>query len=142
MAAAGAAGVALGEACTIVLRGASSHILDEAERSLHDALCVLCQTVKDSRVVYGGGWSEMTMARAVDELAAKTPGAACTGAGCGGQAGERVASEDVRFCCVVRLSVAEGLLWRWLRICGRWRLEICLVSWKSSTLVSWSDRGV
>lgn len=34
-------GVALGEACTIVLRGASSHILDEAERSLHDALCVL-----------------------------------------------------------------------------------------------------
>ncbi len=51
-----AAGVALGEACTIVLRGASSHILDEAERSLHDALCVLQQTVKDSRVVYGGGW--------------------------------------------------------------------------------------
>ncbi|CAI5984912.1 unnamed protein product [Closterium sp. NIES-65] len=34
-------GVALGEACTIVLRGASSHVLDEAERSLHDALCVL-----------------------------------------------------------------------------------------------------
>jgi T-complex protein 1 subunit beta len=30
-----------GEACTIVLRGASSHLLDEAERSLHDALCVL-----------------------------------------------------------------------------------------------------
>lgn len=30
-----------GEACTIVLRGASSHIVDEAERSLHDALCVL-----------------------------------------------------------------------------------------------------
>lgn len=28
-------------ACTIVLRGASSHIVDEAERSLHDALCVL-----------------------------------------------------------------------------------------------------
>jgi len=29
------------EACTIVLRGASTHIVDEAERSLHDALCVL-----------------------------------------------------------------------------------------------------
>lgn len=40
------AGVALGEACTIVLRGASTHILDEAERSLHDALCVLQATVK------------------------------------------------------------------------------------------------
>merc|ERR1719359_2180796 len=33
-----------GEACTIVLRGASTHILDEAERSLHDALAVLYQT--------------------------------------------------------------------------------------------------
>jgi T-complex protein 1 subunit beta len=40
-------GVALGEACTIVLRGASTHILDEADRSLHDALCVLQATVKD-----------------------------------------------------------------------------------------------
>lgn len=33
-------------------------MLDEGERSLHDALCVLTQTVKDSRVIYGGGWSE------------------------------------------------------------------------------------
>ena len=29
------------EACTIVLRGSSSHIIDEADRSLHDVLCVL-----------------------------------------------------------------------------------------------------
>eukprot|EP01024_Parvocaulis_polyphysoides_P030573 TRINITY_DN27838_c0_g1_i1.p1 TRINITY_DN27838_c0_g1~~TRINITY_DN27838_c0_g1_i1.p1 ORF type:complete len:555 (-),score=98.80 TRINITY_DN27838_c0_g1_i1:594-2117(-) len=67
-------GVALGEACTIVLRGASTHILDEAERSLHDALCVLSQTVGDKRVLYGGGWPEMLMARRVDELANRTPG--------------------------------------------------------------------
>lgn len=33
------------QACTIVLRGASTHVLDEAERSLHDALAVLFQTV-------------------------------------------------------------------------------------------------
>ena len=49
------------EACTIVLRGASSHILEEAERSLHDALCVLVSTIKNTKVVYGGGHSEMTM---------------------------------------------------------------------------------
>uniref|UniRef100_A0A7S0UYV1 CCT-beta n=1 Tax=Polytomella parva TaxID=51329 RepID=A0A7S0UYV1_9CHLO len=67
-------GVASGEACTIVLRGASSHILEEADRSLHDALCVLKETVADSRVVYGGGWPEMKMARAVEQLAVKTPG--------------------------------------------------------------------
>jgi len=58
-------GCAQGEACTIVLRGASQHILDEAERSLHDALAVLYQTVQDSRVVYGGGAMEMAMANAV-----------------------------------------------------------------------------
>ncbi|GAB4818128.1 hypothetical protein N2152v2_005174 [Parachlorella kessleri] len=51
-------GCALNEACTVVLRGASQHVLDEAERSLHDALCVLSQTVRDSRVLYGGGWAE------------------------------------------------------------------------------------
>eukprot|EP00983_Pelagomonas_calceolata_P090455 1157423-Pelagomonas_calceolata.AAC.2 len=47
------AGVALGEACTIVLRGASSHILEEAERSLHDALCVLQATVRAARSAQG-----------------------------------------------------------------------------------------
>ncbi|XP_066489990.1 T-complex protein 1 subunit beta isoform X2 [Tiliqua scincoides] len=67
-------GVAMGEACTIVLRGATQQIIDEAERSLHDALCVLAQTVKDTRTVYGGGCSEMLMANAVTELANRTPG--------------------------------------------------------------------
>uniref|UniRef100_A0A453INB5 T-complex protein 1 subunit beta n=1 Tax=Aegilops tauschii subsp. strangulata TaxID=200361 RepID=A0A453INB5_AEGTS len=67
-------GVAMGQACTIVLRGASEHVLDEAERSLHDALCVLSQTVTDTRVIYGGGWPEMVMSKEVDELARKTPG--------------------------------------------------------------------
>ena len=42
---------------------AGSHVLDEAERSLHDALCVLQQTVQDSRVIYGGGYPEMQMAK-------------------------------------------------------------------------------
>jgi len=57
------------EACTIVLRGASTHILEEAERSLHDALCVLVTTIKNRFVVYGGGYSEMKMASKCDELA-------------------------------------------------------------------------
>lgn len=48
-------GVKLGEACTIILRGATQQILDEADRSLHDALCVLAQTVKETKTVYGGG---------------------------------------------------------------------------------------
>ncbi|CAH8872235.1 unnamed protein product [Trichobilharzia szidati] len=67
-------GVALGEACTIVLRGATKSILAEAERSLHDALCVLALTVKNPRTVCGGGAMEMLMAEAVAQGAAKTPG--------------------------------------------------------------------
>lgn len=67
-------GVAAGEACTIVLRGATNQILDEADRSIHDALCVLSQTVKETSTVLGGGCSEVLMSKAVDELAAITPG--------------------------------------------------------------------
>lgn len=35
---------------------------------------MLSQTVNDSRVLLGGGWPEMVMAKEVDELAKKTPG--------------------------------------------------------------------
>ena len=66
--------MAAGEACTIVLRGATRQILDEAERSLHDALCVLSQTVREPRTVLGGGCTEMVMSKAVDALAVSTPG--------------------------------------------------------------------
>jgi len=57
------------EACTIVLRGSGAHILDEAERSLHDAICVLIAAVKNHKIIYGGGNAEMRMSLAVDDLA-------------------------------------------------------------------------
>lgn len=65
-----------GSACSIILRGASSHLLDEAERSLHDALCVLTETVKETRVVCGGGCMEMLMAQAIDVQVPTTAGKA------------------------------------------------------------------
>ncbi|KAI8062380.1 T-complex protein 1 subunit beta [Gongronella butleri] len=67
-------GVAAGEACTVVLRGATQQILDEAERSLHDALSVLSQTVKEPRTTLGGGCAEMLMSKAVDDVATKIAG--------------------------------------------------------------------
>lgn len=67
-------GVAAGSACSIVLRGASQHLLDEAERSLHDALCVLTETIKEPRITFGGGASEVLMANAVEEVAKTTAG--------------------------------------------------------------------
>lgn len=62
------------EACTIVLRGASNHLLEEADRSLHDALSVLSQTANSHKTVLGGGCSEMVMAIAVQEAAKRTVG--------------------------------------------------------------------
>ena len=67
-------GVAAGEACTIVLRGATHQLIAEAERSLHDALAVISQTVKETRTVLGAGCSEMLMSKAVDGAAAKEGG--------------------------------------------------------------------
>ncbi|KZT53364.1 putative CCT2-chaperonin of the TCP1 ring complex, cytosolic [Calocera cornea HHB12733] len=67
-------GVAAGSACTVVLRGSTTQMVDEAERSLHDALSVLSQTVQETRTVLGGGCAEMTMAVAVERLAAQTAG--------------------------------------------------------------------
>mmetsp|Transcript_20577 Transcript_20577/g.56807 ORF Transcript_20577/g.56807 Transcript_20577/m.56807 type:complete len:542 (+) Transcript_20577:118-1743(+) len=67
-------GCQTGEACSIVLRGSSSHVLEEAERSLHDALSILISTVKEPRTVYGGGCCEIAMAAAIDKAAAETPG--------------------------------------------------------------------
>ncbi|KAK7207899.1 T-complex protein 1 subunit beta [Myxozyma melibiosi] len=67
-------GVAAGEACTIVLRGATENLLDEAERSLHDALSVLSQTVVETRTVLGGGCAEMIMSKAVDSAAQNESG--------------------------------------------------------------------
>jgi len=69
-------GVAKGAACTIILRGANGSTLDEAERSLHDALCVLMTTVREHRSVHGGGCCEVAMAQAVEQKAAGTSGKA------------------------------------------------------------------
>lgn len=67
-------GVAAGQACTVVLRGGTTQMVEEAERSLHDALSVLSQTVKETRVTLGGGCAEMLMAVAVDEAARTVTG--------------------------------------------------------------------
>ncbi|KAI9655692.1 MAG: T-complex protein 1 subunit beta [Alyxoria varia] len=67
-------GVAEGRACTIVLRGGTAALLDEAERSIHDALAVLSQTTKEPKTTLGGGNAEMAMAAAVTEHRQKVPG--------------------------------------------------------------------
>lgn len=59
---------------TCFIRGSNKMIVDEAKRALHDALCVVRNLFKDSRVVYGGGAAEVTMSIAVSEEADKQRG--------------------------------------------------------------------
>jgi T-complex protein 1 subunit epsilon len=47
------------KAVTIFVRGGTSMIVEEVKRSLHDALCVVRNFIRDSRVVYGGGSTEI-----------------------------------------------------------------------------------
>ena len=49
----------------------SVQIIEEAKRSLHDALCVIRNLVKDNRIVYGGGASEIACALEVAKEADK-----------------------------------------------------------------------
>ncbi|TQS34911.1 hypothetical protein Golomagni_04686 [Golovinomyces magnicellulatus] len=51
-----------GKTVSIVCRGANSLILDEAERSLHDALCVVRCLVKKRALIAGGGAPEIEIA--------------------------------------------------------------------------------
>lgn len=61
-------------AVTVFVRGSNKMIIDEAKRSLHDALCVVRNLVKDNRVVYGGGAAEIACSIAVEDAAVKSPG--------------------------------------------------------------------
>lgn len=61
-------------AVTVFVRGSNKMIIDEAKRSLHDALCVVRNLVKDNRVVYGGGAAEIACSLAVEDAAVKSPG--------------------------------------------------------------------
>ena len=59
---------------TCLIRGSNKMIIDEAQRALHDSLCVVRNLVRDSRVVYGGGAAEVSMSIAVSEEADKQHG--------------------------------------------------------------------
>jgi chaperonin GroEL (HSP60 family) len=62
------------KAVTIVIRGASSHVIDEAERSLHDGLCVVRNVIEDGKIAAGGGATEAELAKNLRAYAVKVGG--------------------------------------------------------------------
>ncbi len=61
-------------AVTILIRGGTQRIVDEAERSLHDALCVVRDVVEEPKVIAGGGSPELEVSRMLKKYAETLPG--------------------------------------------------------------------
>jgi T-complex protein 1 subunit epsilon len=62
------------KAVTVMIRGGSKTICDEARRCLHDAICVVRNMIKNSNVVGGGGATELACSIAVADAADKIKG--------------------------------------------------------------------
>eukprot|EP00444_Apocalathium_aciculiferum_P045486 CAMPEP_0183522982 /NCGR_PEP_ID=MMETSP0371-20130417/18836_1 /TAXON_ID=268820 /ORGANISM="Peridinium aciculiferum, Strain PAER-2" /LENGTH=545 /DNA_ID=CAMNT_0025721843 /DNA_START=15 /DNA_END=1652 /DNA_ORIENTATION=+ len=57
------------KATTILLRGANEFMLEEAERSVHDALCAVSRTLESNSVVPGGGCVETAVSLHLEDYA-------------------------------------------------------------------------
>jgi chaperonin GroEL (HSP60 family) len=62
------------KAVSILIRGGTERVVDEAERSIHDALCVVKDVVEKPLIVAGGGASEIEVARLLRDYAEKLVG--------------------------------------------------------------------
>jgi len=62
------------KAVTILIRGGTERVVDEADRSIHDALCVIKDVVEEPKIVAGGGAPEIETARLLREYAEKLAG--------------------------------------------------------------------
>lgn len=62
------------KAVTVLVRGGNKMIVDEAKRSLHDAMCVVRNLITDNRIVYGGGSAEISCSIAVKKYADSVTG--------------------------------------------------------------------
>jgi T-complex protein 1 subunit epsilon len=57
------------KAVTVLIRGGSKTICDEAKRCLFDAICVVRNMIKNNNVVGGGGATELALAIEVAKMA-------------------------------------------------------------------------
>merc|ERR1712216_769544 len=57
------------KACTVLLRGANDLMLEEASRSVHDALCAVSRTLESNSVVPGGGAVETALSLHLEDYA-------------------------------------------------------------------------
>ena len=63
-----------GQTSTVLLRGSNELVLAEANRSVHDAQCVVRSLVKQRHLIAGGGAAETEASLRLRELALETTG--------------------------------------------------------------------
>jgi len=61
------------KSATIILRGGGKQFIDEAERSIHDAIMIVKRTMKYRKIVAGGGAIEMEISKYLNDEAKKNP---------------------------------------------------------------------
>jgi len=62
------------KALTILIRGGTDHVIDEVERAIKDALGDVAATLKDSKVVAGGGAVEIELSKRLKKFASTLKG--------------------------------------------------------------------
>ena len=62
------------KAVTLLVRGGSEHVVDEAERAIVDAIGAVSSSITDGKYVYGGGAIEMELSLALKKKATKVGG--------------------------------------------------------------------
>ncbi|CBZ53279.1 putative TCP-1/cpn60 family chaperonin [Neospora caninum Liverpool] len=58
-----------GKAATVILRGANEYMLDEVDRSVHDALCAVSRALEHTHVCPGGGAVETSLSVYLENFA-------------------------------------------------------------------------
>ena len=102
-------------------------MVDEAERALHDALCVVRNVVQDPRIVAGGGAPEVELARRLRKYAASVGGKEQLAINAFAEAleiipitlAENAGLEPIDVIVELRKNHEEGLLWSGVSIISR-----------------------
>ncbi len=62
------------KAVSILIRGGTEHVVDEIERSMHDALSVVAAAIEDQKITPGGGATAVELAMKLRDYAARVGG--------------------------------------------------------------------
>ena len=103
----------------ILIRGGTERIVAEAERSIHDALCVVRDVVQEPKIVAGGGAPEMEVAKALKEYGETLPGREQLAVQCFAEAmeavpltlGENAGLDPIDILSELRARHEKGELW-------------------------------